>query len=223
MTLQDAIAEVRRNSNLSLPQATIQQILNAVASGQLIPKADAGAASTGPFSSQPGEVPASSAPALIPKADADLAIAEALRKAADYVASCQTGGFYLWRHALPEDVLALADQDHLAEATALRDAARKYRASWQKEAERNNELLAAFAEDMARLKAAEAEVARLRGPLEKQANGGAPRKQCSYVGHKLEEGSWHIHLAGFCSKEDAIEAMIALLSVPALTRKGETI
>jgi hypothetical protein len=199
MTLQEAIAEVRRHSNLSLPQETIQQILNAVASGDLIPKADAGAASTGPFSSQPGEVPASSAPALIPKADADLAIAEALRTAGEVVEEHFPGTLYASnRTKVIADINRIANQDHLAGVTAMRADLEATRRLLMAEAD-------ASLERLARAEAAEAEVTRLREALVEA------RDEAHSLAHNEYDGVWN--------EQDF--ANLTPLADAALTRKGE--
>jgi hypothetical protein len=48
------------------------------------------------------------------------------------------------------------------------------------------------------------------------------REAHSSVGHRLDEASWHVHLAGFCSQGEAENALRALLAVPASpAQKGD--
>ena len=68
---------------------------------------------------------------------------------------------------------------------------------------------ARWAAEKDRADLAEAEVARLRGTLIDQTSGGE-RAKFSRVGHHLAESSWHVHLAGFRSREDAEAALFAL-------------
>ncbi len=52
-----------------------------------------------------------------------------------------------------------------------------------------------------------------REVLEKRTSYGE-REAHSCVGHRLTESSWHVHLAGFCSRDDAEAALFALLPAP---------
>ncbi len=49
--------------------------------------------------------------------------------------------------------------------------------------------------------------------LEKRTSYGE-REAHSCVGHRPAESSWHVHLAGFCSRDDAEAALFALLPAP---------
>lgn len=154
---------------------------------------------------------------LIPKADAEQAVALAYQRAADLFNSenfppqteegekdyCPHGRYkpqYHCRECETTAILALAPAEPLAEVQALI---------------KERDQFAATVVNLAQQRDAAEAVARFTRALSKQANGGLPRQKCSYVGHRLDEGSWHVHLAGFCSKEDAVAALSVLLSVPA--------
>ena len=47
--------------------------------------------------------------------------------------------------------------------------------------------------------------------LAKQTSSGE-REKHSRVGHHLAESSWHVHLAGFRSQDDAEDALRALIA-----------
>ena len=60
--------------------------------------------------------------------------------------------------------------------------------------------------EVATLRASEA---RMREALAKNTSGNE-RVLHSRTGHSLAESSWHVHLAGFCSRSEAEEALAAL-------------
>jgi len=108
-------------------------IVRAVQSGDLIHKSDAGGDDPTVQTPQPGEVPASSAPVLIPKADAELAVALAYKRAG-YVARKRAdalrefkpegwgplGGIVGVAVDIEAAILSLAPVDALAEVARMR-------------------------------------------------------------------------------------------------------
>jgi hypothetical protein len=151
MTLAEAIAEVKRltkewgawhTSHFPAAQSSFPTILNAVASGDLLPKADA-----------------ELAVALVVKQAADIAEAERARRDVGYETSVVEFTMRAALGAIRDAILALAPADAMAEVQALRaelDAA--YRMGM---AEARSSL-----DRLARAEAAEAEVARLTSFLD---------------------------------------------------------
>jgi hypothetical protein len=101
-------------------------------------------------------------------------------------------------HAALKRVLSLAEEPDS-------DMARYRFEEWQKKMFEAVEALEVASGDLV----LKADVDGLVEALSKPTSGGE-RKTFSRVGHHLLESSWHVHLAGFRSADDAIAALAAL-------------